>query len=124
MNDIAQLDRETLREQLKARNIMKKEMPIFYGILLIGLIGFFAFGRGSVIGLVVFLLFLVGFRTASVWYQWNFLIRFNLKCPYCKRPLAEQTSLWKSPNHNCPHCGQRALAPIRQLVEFEKSEQG
>ena len=122
MSDIALLDEETLREQLKARNVMKKEMPIFYGSLLVGFVSFILFDKNSGWGFIAFLSFLVVFRTIMVWYQWNFLMRFNLKCPYCKKPLAERTSLLRSPNHDCPHCGQRALAPIKQLVEFEKSE--
>ena len=39
---------------------------------------------------------------------------------YCERPLGRATGYLKSSSHNCPHCGRQALAPIRQLMEFEK----
>ena len=122
MTNIVGLDKDTLQEQLNARNSMKKKMPIFYGILLLGFIGYFLFGRGSALGFVAFFLFLIVFRSVIVWYQWDFLIRFKLKCPHCNQLLATRANVLISPNHDCPHCGQRALAPIKQLVEFEKSQ--
>lgn len=121
MDDFPGFDDETLREQLKARNVMKREMLYFYGVLMLALILFFAFGISSELGAILFFAFLIVCWIASVWYQWNFLIRFKLKCPSCGKPLAEKHNLLISPNHNCPHCGKRALAPIEQLVEFEKS---
>jgi DNA-directed RNA polymerase subunit RPC12/RpoP len=122
MNDYLSLNKDTLREQLKARNVMKREMRFFYAALLIGIICSFVFGLNSFGGFLIFFLFLIAFRTTIVWYQWNFLLRFNLKCPNCNKPLAEKTNLFISPSQNCPHCGQKAMAPIKQLVEFEKSE--
>lgn len=121
MNAFLDLDNETLQEQLKARKVMKREMLYFLGVLLLGMICFFAFGISSILGLILFFAFLAAFRTATVWYQWNFLMRFQLTCPFCKKPLAEKYNLLISPSHNCPHCGKRALAPIKQLTEFEKS---
>ena len=121
MDNFPSFDDEALREQLKARNVMKREMLYFYGALILGMILFFVFGTGNGFGVILFFVFLIAFRTATVWYQWNFLIRFKLKCPSCGKPLAEKYNLFISPNHNCPHCGKRALAPIKQLVEFEKS---
>ena len=48
--------------------------------------------------------------------------RQKQKCPFCNKILAEKVNLIISPNHNCPHCGERALLPINKLVEFEKEE--
>jgi hypothetical protein len=121
MNNFLDLDKDVLREQLRARNTMKREMPIFYGVVFIGMICFILFGTNSIFSFILFLVFLFLFRTATVWYQWNFLIRFKLKCPSCKKPLAEKSYFFISPNPNCPHCGKRALAPMKQLVQFEKS---
>ena len=123
MSNYLNLDKDVMREQLNARNVMKQEMRLFYGILLVGgILSLFSFFKNIEIGFAFTFVFLVVFRTATVWYQWNFLIRFKLKCPYCNKPLAEKMNLMISPNHNCPHCGERALAPIKQLVEFEKEE--
>lgn len=124
MDHFPSFDNDTLREQLKARNVMKREARYFYAVLLLMVICFFAFGISNIFGIIVFFVFLIVLRTSLVWYQWNFLIRFKLKCPFCKKPLAEKYNFLISPNHNCPHCGERALAPIKQLVEFEKSENG
>ena len=119
VNNDPVFDNDTLREQLYARNVMKREMRYFYGVLALGMVCFFAFSNSGT-GFIPFFVFLLAFRTATVLYQWNFLIRFKLKCPSCKIPLAEKYNFFISPNHNCPHCGERALAPMKQLVEFEK----
>jgi len=120
-NQGIELDEKIMQAQLIARNVMKKEMLGFYAVLIAGTLSFFLFGLGKPIALIVYLLFLIAFRTATVWYQWNFLIRFQLTCPHCGKPLAERVHFLRSPNHNCPHCGKRALAPLKQLVEYGKS---
>jgi hypothetical protein len=121
IDDNANPEKDILREQLKARNVMKREMLFFYGVLIIGMIYFLFFSKNGVFEGILFLLFFLGFRTTLVWYQWNFLKRFELKCRYCYKPLARPTNFLFSPNHDCPHCGQEALASIEKLVEFEKS---
>jgi hypothetical protein len=91
-------------------------MPRFHRYDTVLLVGF-----PSLAGLLVYLAFVTALRTAMVRYQWWFLKRFNLSCPFCQKQLATTHSYLKSPTHNCPHCGRRALAPIRQLAEFERS---
>lgn len=120
-NHTQEFDEKTLQEQLRARNVMKKEMWGFYALLVLAVIAFFTIGFKSIIGLFVFLLFLFIFRTATVWYQWLFLIRFKLTCPHCGKRLAERVHFFKGPNHYCPHCRQRALASVKQLVEYKDS---
>lgn len=120
MDDLQGVGVETLRDQLRARRTMKREVVWFYAIGLVGTLVFWVFNRASLLGLGGYLLFLAALRTAAVWYQWNFLSRFQLACPHCRQPLATKMSFLKSPTHMCPHCGKQALAPIRQLVEFEK----
>jgi len=125
MDDFSSFDKNTLRDQLKALHIMKREVRFYYLALLIGFICLLVFGKGrGISGFIVFFVFLVILRTATVWYQWDFLIRFRIKCPSCKKPLAERHYLFNYPNHNCPHCGKIALVPVKQLIEFEKSESG
>jgi rRNA maturation endonuclease Nob1 len=120
MDDLRGVDADVLRAQLRARRTMKREVRWFYAVLLVGTLVYFVFNRATVIGLAVYLLFVAAVRTATVWYQWDFLARFQLTCPHCQKALATRTSYLKSPTHNCPHCGKQALAPIRQLVEFEE----
>jgi len=122
MNVTQNFDKEVLRTQLKARNVMKREMLIFYALIAIGTLLCLLFGFRSYYGFIVFLLYLLIVRTVAVWYQWNFLVRFNLKCPHCGQPLAGRLNLLKNPGEKCPHCGQLAMIPIKQLEAFEKSE--
>ncbi len=59
MSDNVLLDEETLREQLKARNVMKKEMPIFYAAMVLGFMVFILFGKNSGWGFIALLAFLL-----------------------------------------------------------------
>ena len=86
-----------------------------------GTVAYFGFSVPSFMGLMACLVFLMAVRAAMVRYQWWFLRRFNLTCPYRERPLGRATGYLNNPSHNCPHCGRQALASIRQLMEFEKA---
>jgi len=121
MSETQSFNNNTMDTQLRARKVMKGEMLIFATILIIGTLSFLLFVQKSINALIVFLLFLIAFRTVAVWYQWNFLIRFQLTCPHCNQLLAQHVQFIRSPNHICPHCGKRALVPIKQLVEYEKT---
>jgi DNA-directed RNA polymerase subunit RPC12/RpoP len=121
-NHFVKLTDDELRKQLHARKMMRREMYIFLAVFLAVVLLFLLIGSRYIIGIVLFGLFLVLFRTLTVWYQWNFLTRFDLQCAYCKRPLGGRMNLLRSPTHECPHCGRRALAPIRQLEMFEQTE--
>jgi len=122
MDDLHGVDAEVLQAQLQARNVMKREVKFFLAAFAAATLWYFLFSFPSLIGLVVYGAIIAGLRTAMVWYQWRFLIRFALTCPYCKKPLGTGVHYFKSPTHDCPHCGRQAMAPIRQLVEFEKSQ--
>lgn len=126
MDNIPHLSKEDLYQQIKARNVIKRDAAI---LLIANILCFIALLENLFVTpnklpplLSLFLFFLLIFiiRTIAVWRQWSVLLEFGLKCPSCHKPLAEKVNWLKSPNHNCPYCGQVALASIKYLKDAEK----
>lgn len=117
--DYLNLDEETLKAQRAARESVKRDsrfimIAVFGGlILLYGL--YTGLDQRWVIYLILPFIFVI--YMVSNWRQWVALLTFELRCPHCHRRLAERVNLLSSPTPNCPHCGQRALAPIKQLEQ-------
>jgi hypothetical protein len=60
------------------------------------------------------LLFALVYFGNNYW-QWRALLAYNLHCPHCGQPLAEEVQLMRRPGLDCPHCGRRALATAIEL---------
>lgn len=107
------LDEKTLAIQRAVRNDVKRDAIILMSILILGMI-LLLVGFGSI---HLTIPFLITIYVTSNWRQWNALLKNNLHCPHCNQPIANGVKLHTSPSHNCPHCGKRTLATIKQLKE-------
>ena len=118
-DNLLELNPEILKTQREARNMVKRDarilMALLFGTFAIGWILDHIFKPSGCIFFASLLGLLTGFLLASNWRQWAALIKFDLHCPHCNLSLADKVHIFKSPNHNCPHCGKRALATIEQL---------
>ena len=126
MNNIPLLSKEELIQQIKARNVIKRDSAI---LLIAEILCFIAFLANRFttphklppdLSLFLFSILIVIIRTIANWRQWSVLIESGLQCPNCHKPLAEKVNWLKNPNPNCSYCGQVALAPIKYLKNAEK----
>jgi len=114
-------DEKALKAQRAARNMVERDRKIIRivmvaGILILLMVAL-AYSSKYPIYLVALplILYYLLIRGVINWRQWAALLAYEVKCPYCKKPVATRIYLYKTPTPNCPHCGKRALATLNQL---------
>jgi len=114
------LDRETLQAQRAVRNIVKHDTKILVYSLLGSLFLLYVLSKKFPIVIVLLIPILVMFLAINNWRQWKALIDYKLRCPHCGQVLAERVNFFWSPSPKCRHCGEIALATIKQLEQDEQ----
>jgi hypothetical protein len=123
MSDIElKLDKETMQAQRATRNMVKRDTWILILAFFGSLILLFVLKKWFPSITILFLPLLIVFYIVSNWRQWNALIVNQLRCPHCGQLLAEHVNLLWSPSPKCRHCGEIALASIKQLEQDEQSD--
>jgi hypothetical protein len=117
-----ELSNDDLQAQRSVRKVVKRDAVILFIVLNIGfaiycaLIPFLAKYVPLYLSISILLVYFLLFILISNWRGWIALRTFNIQCPHCRQPLFEDNiNIFKSPSKKCPHCGQVALAPKKQL---------
>ncbi len=123
MATIVKFRAEDLIAQREARKMVDHDRRIILTVMIAGFVVLLvlavALSARFPIYLVIIpvVVFYIVMRIVINWRQWQALLACQVKCPSCRKPVADRIHLFKPPTSHCPHCGKRALATLEQLKE-------